>query len=78
MQYFEGISSAPQLGAYCKMTKFLISKGVPRETAVYLRQNYLSSFEDEAEFDINELSIKRLEAKKDIGTWMRAQLAVIT
>lgn len=60
-------------GAHHKITKFLISKGVPRDTAIYLKNKHLSMF-DKDNLDFREVQIYLSELRKNISPWISIQI----
>lgn len=66
-----------ELGAYHPTTKFLINKGVPRDTAIYLRRNFLQDFERVTDIEPERL-VSNLQRNKDrLDVWTQSQVEAL-
>lgn len=67
-----------EMGAYHPATRKLIELGVPRETAIYLKNDFFSSYKMETESELMQM-IKFIKLKApDLNYWVQVQLECIT
>lgn len=66
-----------ELGAFHPTTKFLINKGVPRDTAIYLRRNFLQDFERVAEIDPDQIVSTLQRNKVNLDIWTQSQIEAL-
>lgn len=67
------VLSIIETGAYSKITKFLISKGVPRDTAIYLKNNHLQKYNTE-DPDFNKIQLHLSHIKNSLSPWISNQI----
>lgn len=67
------VLSIIEIGAYSKVTKFLISKGVPRDTAIYLKDHYLQAYNVE-DPNFNKLQFDLGNIKNRLTPWIANQI----
>ena len=64
---------AIEAGAYHHATRFLIAKGVARDTAIYLKENFLQNFQDK-DVDGREIIDAIRKNKENMNFWIKVQL----
>ncbi|MEY0304766.1 DEAD/DEAH box helicase [Providencia manganoxydans] len=62
-----------ETGAFNKITNFLISKGVPRDTAIFLKNTYLQEF-DIDEPNLHEVQLHLGKIKSNLSPWIESQI----
>ncbi|WP_219600207.1 hypothetical protein, partial [Vibrio parahaemolyticus] len=67
------ILSVIENGAYSKVTKYLIAKGVPRDTAIYIKQTALADI-DEEYLDHRQIKNKISDLRDHVSPWIFSQI----
>ncbi len=67
------ILSTIENGAYSKITKYLIAKGVPRDTAIYIKQTILSDI-DQEEPDYHQIKHRISNLRGKVSPWIFSQI----
>lgn len=67
------ILSVIENGAYSKITKYLIAKGVPRDTAIYIKQTALADI-DEEDLDHRQIKEKISDLRDHVSPWIFSQI----
>lgn len=67
------ILSAVEIGAYSKIVKFLISKGVPRDTAIYIKMTALADI-DQNNPDFNHVQQRISSLRDQVSPWVFRQI----
>ncbi|WP_139794511.1 hypothetical protein [Vreelandella lionensis] len=67
------ILSIIENGAYSKITKYLIAKGVPRDTAIYIKQTALADV-DQEELDYRQIQEKISDLRGHVSLWIFSQI----
>ena len=64
-----------EIGAYNSITRKMIELNIPRETSIFLKNNYFTNFTNNSDKYTEELIISKLRQIKDsLGYWRRVQL----
>lgn len=67
------ILSIIENGAYSKVTKYLIAKGVPRDTAIYIKHTALVDI-DQEEPDYHQIQKKISDLRGHVSPWIFSQI----
>ncbi|MHA6964255.1 DEAD/DEAH box helicase [Zobellella denitrificans] len=67
------ILSIIENGAYSKITKYLIAKGIPRDTAIYIKQTALADI-DQEDPDYRQIQKKISDLRGHISPWIFSQI----
>lgn len=67
------ILSTIENGAFCKVTKYLIAKGVPRDTAIYIKKTALADI-DQDEPDHHQIQLRITNLRNQVSPWIFSQI----
>ncbi|WP_110630561.1 DEAD/DEAH box helicase [Salinicola salarius] len=67
------ILSVIENGAHTKVTKYLIAKGIPRDTAIYIKQTALADI-DQEEPDHRQIQKKISDLRGHVSPWIFSQI----
>jgi len=67
------ILSVIENGAYSKITQYLIAKGVPRDTAIYIKQTALADI-DQEDPDHRQIQKKISDLRDHVSPWIFSQI----